>query len=217
MLSVICSLPTGPDDDPLPNEDGSADDGDDNSKEFITIKVTNPSQSEDGTDSASGKLTMTTATATPASRSGGKSQQNGDKNGPNTTMDADGDEHEVTMQSMHGHAHAPQGKIFGIVKISTLLVVWLVFTGFLMSKNEKELEPRQMTVPEGRFRSKFSSRLIFRSPKNYCMIAFFSVHFARRTSLNQSRNLPQRCLPQRSAAQHDEQLRFSEPPAPLHK
>ncbi|XP_065083559.1 P protein-like isoform X3 [Ochlerotatus camptorhynchus] len=146
----------GPDDDPLPNEDGSVDDGDDNSKEFITIKVTNPSQNEDGTDSASGKLTTTattTATATPASRSGSKNQQNGDKNGPNTTMDADGDEHEVTMPGMHGHAHPQQGKIFGIVKISLLLVVWLVFTGFLMSKNEKELEPRQMSVPEGRFRT----------------------------------------------------------------
>lgn len=158
MLSII-SQPTGPDDDPLPNEDGSADDGDDNSKEFITIKVTNPSQNGDGTDSASGKLTTTTtATATP-SRPGSKNQQNGDKHGPNTTMDGDGDEHEVTMHSMHGHgSHPQQGKIFGIVKIATLLVVWLVFTGFLMSKNEKELEPRQMTVPEGRFRSKLCAR-----------------------------------------------------------
>lgn len=146
----------GPDDDPLPNEDGSADDGDDNSKEFITIKVTNPSQNGDGTDSGSGKLTTTattTATTTPASRAGSKNQQNGDKNGANTTMDAEGDEHEVTLHSMHGQSHPQQGKIFGYVKISTLLVVWLIFTGFLMSKNEKELEPRQMTVPEGRFRT----------------------------------------------------------------
>ncbi|XP_029726961.1 P protein isoform X2 [Aedes albopictus] len=147
----------GPDDDPLPNEDCSADDGDDNSKEFITIKVTNPSQNGgDGTDSASGKLTATTtATATPSPRAGNKHQQNGEKHGHNATMDhgGEGDEHEVTMHSMHGHPHQQHGKVFSTVKISALLVVWLIFTGFLMSKNEKELEPRQMSIPEGRIRT----------------------------------------------------------------
>lgn len=143
----------GAEDDPLPNEDVSADDGDDNSKEFITIKVTNPEASADGTDDGSGKLT-TTPTASVVPRSTTKSHQNGEKHGPNTTgMEADGDEHEVTMHGMHGLPHHEQGKIFGYVKISCLLVVWLIFTGFLMSKNEKELEPRQMSIPEGKVRT----------------------------------------------------------------
>ncbi|XP_055643954.1 P protein isoform X2 [Toxorhynchites rutilus septentrionalis] len=135
----------GPDDDPLPNEDVSADDGDDNSKEFITIKVTNP---ENGVDGADGKLTSIETTPR-----GGKQQHNGEKHGPNVTVDGDGDDTEVTMHAMHGHPHSHHGKVFSFVKISALLVVWLIFTGFLMSKNEKELEPRQMSIPEGRVRT----------------------------------------------------------------
>ncbi|XP_053697488.1 P protein isoform X2 [Sabethes cyaneus] len=135
----------GPDDDPLPNDDPAAEDGDDNSKEFITIKVTNADTSPDGTDGTSGKLTS--GVATPQSM---KHHQNG----PNTTANGEGaDEHEVTMPGMHGHAQPHQGKLFGYVKISCLLVTWLIFTGFLMSKNEKELEPRQMSVPEGKVRT----------------------------------------------------------------
>ncbi|EAT40274.1 AAEL007979-PA [Aedes aegypti] len=123
-------------------------------QEHERLHVTNPSQNGDGTDSASGKLTATTtATATPSPRAGNKNQQNGEKHGHNTTMDGpEGDEHEVTMHSMHGHPHQQHGKVFSYVKISALLVVWLIFTGFLMSKNEKELEPRQMSIPEGRIR-----------------------------------------------------------------
>uniref|UniRef100_A0A182MMN2 Citrate transporter-like domain-containing protein n=1 Tax=Anopheles culicifacies TaxID=139723 RepID=A0A182MMN2_9DIPT len=121
----------GPEDDPLPNEDVSADDGDDNnSKEFITIKVTNPDTPvEDG---------KTTAVVEQC-----------EKNGQNVTTDGEGDEgHETTMGGHHEH-----GKLFGYVKVGTLLVVWLVFTGFLMSKHEKELTPRQLSVPEGSFRT----------------------------------------------------------------
>uniref|UniRef100_A0A182J9C5 Citrate transporter-like domain-containing protein n=1 Tax=Anopheles atroparvus TaxID=41427 RepID=A0A182J9C5_ANOAO len=115
----------GPDEDPLPNEDVSADDGDDsNSKEFITIKVSNPDSTAD-----EGKTVAV---------------EQSEKNGQNTTTDGEGDDgHETTMG-----AHHHQGKLFGYVKVGTLLVVWLLFTGFLMSKHEKELTPRQLSVPE---------------------------------------------------------------------
>ncbi|XP_058124963.1 P protein [Anopheles ziemanni] len=121
----------GPDEDPLPNEDVSADDGDDsNSKEFITIKVTNPDSTvEDGKTVAVEQC---------------------EKNGQNTTAtDGEGDDgHETTMGPHHEH-----GKLFNYVKVGTLLVVWLFFTGFLMSVHEKELWPRQLSVPEGNNRT----------------------------------------------------------------
>ncbi|XP_058453914.1 P protein isoform X1 [Malaya genurostris] len=135
----------GPDDDPLPNDDFAAEDGDDHSKEFITIKVTNADSSVDGTDAGSGKLTS--GAVTP------RNNNNKHQNGPNTTANGEGDEHEVTMHGVHSQSHTHQGKIFGYVKISCLLVTWLIFTGFLMSKNEKELESRQMSVSEGNVRT----------------------------------------------------------------
>lgn len=145
----------GPEDDPLPNEDVSADDGDDNSKEFITIKVTNPDSSGvgGGADGTDGKRTLAVARANNNSSKQLQQHQNGEKNGPNTTTDGDGEEQEVTMHAMHGHPHQHHGKVFNYVKLTALLVVWLVFTGFLMSKNEKELEPRQMSIPEGKVRT----------------------------------------------------------------
>ncbi|XP_038112968.1 P protein isoform X3 [Culex quinquefasciatus] len=139
----------GTEDDPLPTEDDpSADDGDDG-KEFITIKVTNPDSSgvTDGTDGVKRSVSST------AVARANKQQQNGEKNGPNTTTDGDVEEPEVTMHSMHGHPHQQHGKVFTYIKLTALLVVWLVFTGFLMSKNEKELEPRQMSIPESKVRT----------------------------------------------------------------
>ncbi|XP_053676604.1 P protein-like [Anopheles nili] len=125
----------GPDEDPLPNEDVSADDGDDsNSKEFITIKVTNPDATlEDGKATSEAVAVM----------------EQSEKNGQNVTTDGEGDNgHETTMGSHHEH-----GKLFSYVKVGTLFVVWLIFTGFLMSKHEKELTPRQLSVPEGSYRT----------------------------------------------------------------
>ncbi|XP_050087994.1 P protein isoform X3 [Anopheles aquasalis] len=120
----------GPDEDPLPNEDVSADDGDDNhSKEFITIKVTNPDSSIEDSSKA----------VEPVN----------DKNGQqNATTDGEGDEQETTVGGHH-----QQGKLFGYIKVGILLVVWLFFTGFLMSVHEKELTPRQLSVPEATYRS----------------------------------------------------------------
>ncbi|XP_055599253.1 P protein-like [Uranotaenia lowii] len=146
----------GTEDDPLPNEDVSADDGDDTSKEFITIKVTNPGDSSvDGTDGRTTGEDSKLATSGVAIQRTTK-QQNGEKNGTNnntTTGEGDAEEHEITMHGMHGHSHVQHGKVFNMVKIGALLVVWLLFTGFLMSKNEKELEPRQMSIPEGKVRT----------------------------------------------------------------
>lgn len=163
-MLIFCSLSSfaGTEDDPLPTEDDpSADDGDDG-KEFITIKVTNPDSSgvTDGTDGVKRSVSST------AVARANKQQQNGEKNGPNTTTDGDVEEPEVTMHSMHGHPHQQHGKVFTYIKLTALLVVWLVFTGFLMSKNEKELEPRQMSIPESKVRSKLSEYPILDKSSN---------------------------------------------------
>lgn len=46
--------------------------------------------------------------------------------------------------------HHEQNKYVGWAKMVILLAVWMIFTGFLMSKNEKVLHYKQLSIPEGR-------------------------------------------------------------------
>lgn len=65
------------------------------------------------------------------------------------------DHHELTdvddTDAVTGHRK--QNKWVKNIKIGILLVVWMIFTGILMSSTEKELEFRQMAVPEGQIKT----------------------------------------------------------------
>ncbi|XP_055682905.1 P protein isoform X2 [Lutzomyia longipalpis] len=65
------------------------------------------------------------------------------------------DDHEMTdvddTDAMTGHRK--QNKWVKNIKIGILLMVWILFTGILMSTTEKVLEFRQLAVPEGQLKS----------------------------------------------------------------
>ncbi|XP_055713012.1 P protein isoform X1 [Phlebotomus papatasi] len=110
------------DEDPLPNEDISAN-GSTNeaplSSEFVQINVTN--------------------------ELGQMKNISGPKDDHHELTDVD-DTDAVT-------GHRKQNKWVKNIKIGILLVVWMIFTGILMSSTEKELEFRQMAVPEGQIKT----------------------------------------------------------------
>lgn len=56
--------------------------------------------------------------------------------------------------------HTQTKKIFNNFKIAFLVAVWLLFTGILMSKDEKELTYKQLSIPANKTKSKLFLLLI---------------------------------------------------------
>lgn len=54
----------------------------------------------------------------------------------------------------HGCHAFQQNKYVSWVKMTVLLIVWVMFTLFLMSKNEKVLHYRQLAIPKNNIKSK---------------------------------------------------------------
>jgi Na+/H+ antiporter NhaD/arsenite permease-like protein len=114
---------TNPDEDPLPNEDNSVSEKESNDgqshNDLVTINVNNDDQ-----DQQHLKLS------------------NGDK--ANNTAASDHDDVDIHQ---HFSTHHHQNKYVKFVKMAVLLAIWVMFTIFLMSKNEKVLTYKQLAIP----------------------------------------------------------------------
>lgn len=110
-----------PDEDPLPNEDNSLSENNSNDGQSNNDLVTINVTNEMG------------QLKTPHI-------SNGDKT----------DNEDADLTDIHHHlgVHHKQNKYVKWTKMAVLLIVWVMFTLFLMSKNEKVLHYRQLAIPK---------------------------------------------------------------------
>ncbi|KAG5674879.1 hypothetical protein PVAND_004824 [Polypedilum vanderplanki] len=119
------SLNPNADEDPLPNEDNS--------------------QSENNSNDGQSHNDLVTINVTNEMGQTKTHLTNGDKN----------DNGDVDITDMHHHltGHHKQNKYVSWAKMAVLLIAWVMFTLFLMSKNEKVLHYRQLAIPKNNIKT----------------------------------------------------------------
>lgn len=60
----------------------------------------------------------------------------------------------ITDENDNGHDNKTK-EIFNYVKIGILLCVWVLFTGFLMTTNEKVIDRKQIAIPAQMHKGKY--------------------------------------------------------------